>query len=95
MTSKIEFTIERCKTKAAYSAKLKKQRLLDLKRIAKKDNENHDVHLIIETPVLLVVKDSGVEAVVYKYGEILFKECSDVPLMEKIAEKIFMKGLKK
>ncbi len=85
----IEFTVEKCKTKATYSAKLKKQQQLNLKWIAEK------IEVVLETPILLVIKEEGVEAVVHKYGEILFKNCADVPLMEKIAEKIFTEGLKK
>lgn len=88
MFSKPEFTVEKCRTNATYSAKLKKQQQLDLSSIAQK------VTTIMETPVLLVIKESGVEAVVYKYGEILFKDCVDVLLMEKIAGKVFAFGLK-
>lgn len=84
-----EFTVEKCKTKATYSAKLKKQQQLNLKEIAKA------VEVILETPVLLVIRENDVEAVVHRYGEILFKNCSDVPLMEEIAEKIFEIGLKR
>ena len=85
----LNFTVEKCKTKATYSAKLKQQKQLNLPAIAQ------NLEIVLETPILLVIKEEGVEAVVHKYGEILFKNCSDVPLMEKIAEKIFMWGLKK
>jgi len=85
----IDFTVEKCKTKATYSAKLKKQQQLNLKAIAEK------IEVVMETPILLVIKEEGVEAVVHKYGEILFKNCADVALMEKIAEKIFKEGLRK
>lgn len=84
-----EFTVEKCKTKATYSAKLKKQQQLNLKEIAKA------VEVVLETPVLLVIRENDVEAVVHRYGEILFKNCTDTPLMEKIAEKIFGIGLKR
>ena len=85
----LDFTVEKCKTKATYSAKLKQQRQLNLQAIAK------NMEIVLETPILLVIKEEGVEAVVHKYGEILFKNCSDVPLLEKIAEKVFMVGLKR
>ncbi|MBS3169001.1 hypothetical protein J4210_00825 [Candidatus Woesearchaeota archaeon] len=78
-----EFTLEKCKTKATYSAKLKRQRQLELKEIAKR------VEVVLETPILLVIKDNGVEAVVHRYGEILFKNCEDEKIMRKIAEKIY------
>ncbi len=85
----IDFTIEKCKTKAAYSAKLKKQQKLDLSRIKK------EFEVALETPILLVVKVEGLEVIVHSYGELLFKKCEDVELMRRIAEKIYEVGLKK
>lgn len=85
----IDFTLEKCKTKAAYSAKLKKQQHLDLLNIKKK------FETVLETPILLVVLVDGVEVIVHGYGELLFKNCQDRTLMERIAEKIYGAGLKK
>ena len=85
----LDFTVEKCKTKATYSAKLKKQQQLSLDAIKKK------VKIIMETPILLVVEEENVHVVVHKYGELLFQNCEDVPRMERIAEKIFQLGLKK
>jgi len=84
----IEFTVEKCKTKAAYSAKLKKQQHLDLQKIKTK------FEIILETPILLVLKTEGVEVVVHGYGELLFKKCQDTELMRKIAERIYGIGIK-
>jgi len=84
----IEFTVEKCKTKAAYSAKLKKQQKLDLKKIKDKFS------VVLETPILLVVSVEGVEVIIHGYGELLFKRCQDVDLMRKIAERIYGVGLK-
>jgi len=84
----IDFTIEKCKTKAAYSAKLKKQQHLDLQKI------KQNFEIVLETPILLVVKAEGVEIVVHGYGELLFKNCQDTGLMRKIAERIYGVGLK-
>ena len=84
----IEFTVEKCKTKAAYSAKLKKQQHLDLQKIKNK------FEIVLETPILLVLKVDGVEMVVHGYGELLFKNCQDQDLMRKIAESIYEAGLK-
>ena len=83
----MDFTLEKCKTKAAYSAKLKKQSQLQLQKIKNK------LEVVLETPILLVVKVEGVEVVVHGYGELLFKKCEDVELMRKIAEKIYSIGL--
>ena len=84
-----EFIISKCKTKATFSAKLKKQRRLDLKLIKK------ELDVVLDTPILLVVKVDGIEIVVHGYGELLFKNCSDVENMEKIAKKIYSIGLMK
>ncbi len=84
----VDFILEKCKTKAAYSAKLKKQQKLDLSRIKKK------FEVALETPILLVVKVEGVEVIVHGYGELLFKKCEEKELMERIAERIYAVGLK-
>ena len=84
----VEFTIEKCKTKAAYSAILKKQQRLNLQKIKSKFT------VVLETPVLLVVAVEGVEVIVHGYGELLFKNCQDMELMKKIAEKVYAAGLK-
>ena len=82
----IDFILEKCKTKAAYSAKLKKQQHLDLQKIKQK------FEIILETPILLVAKVEGVEIIVHGYGELLFKNCQDQNLMKRIAEKIYAVG---
>ena len=84
----IDFTLEKCKTKAAYSAKLKRQQHLDLQKIKQK------FETVLETPILLVVKVEGIEVIVHGYGELLFKKCEDLELMKRIAEKIYGVGLK-
>ena len=76
----LDFYHRKCKTKAAYSAKLKRQQKLDLGKIKDK------FPVILETPVLLVITVEGIEIVVRGYGELLFKNCADVDLMESIAK---------
>ncbi|NQV91712.1 hypothetical protein HQ489_04525 [Candidatus Woesearchaeota archaeon] len=83
----MEFTLEKCKTKAAYSAKLPQRVKLDLTAISKKFD------VILETKILLVIKEQDIEIIVHGYGELMFKECSDVKLMEKIAKKVYSIGL--
>ncbi len=85
----IDFTLEKCKTKAAYSAKLKKQQQLDLQKIKRK------FETVLETPILLVLLVEGIEIVVHGYGELLFKKSQDVDLMKRIAEEIYGTGLRK
>lgn len=86
---RIEFNLEKCKTKVAYSAKLKKQSSLNLEKIKKK------FEMVLETPILLVIAVEGVEVIVHRYGELLFKKCEDLDLMKRIAERIYLIGLSK
>ena len=84
-----DFILAKCKTKAAFSAKLKHPRKLNLPKI----KQHFDT--ILETPVLLVIREEGVEIIVHGYGELLFKNCTDTELMEKIAGKVYAVGLGK
>lgn len=84
----INFSLAKCKTKAAYSAKLKQQGKLDLIKI-----KNH-YEILMETPILLVIKTAAGEVIVHAHGELLFKKCTDTDLMEKVAEEIYRLGLK-
>ena len=83
----INFSLAKCKTKAAYSAKLKQQGKLDLIKI-----KNH-YEILMETPILLVIKTAAGEVIVHTHGELLFKKCTDTDLMEKVAEEIYELGL--
>ena len=83
----VDFTLGKCKTRAAYSAKLRKQGVLDLKRVAKKFT------VVLETPIVLVISVSNVEVIVHQYGELVFKKCEDMELMEKIAKEIYERGM--
>ncbi len=83
-----DFILAKCKTKAAFSAKLKKPGKLDLAKIKK------SFETILETPILLVIKEQGIEIIVHGYGELMFKNCDDTKLMERIAKKIYGVGLK-
>ncbi len=89
---KPSFSLGKCKTKATYSAKLNQTgaqpKKLDLLKI------KQHFEVLLETPILLVIKLAGVEIIVHGYGELLFKDCEDFPLMEKLAEKIYAVGLK-
>ena len=79
----IKFSLAKCKTKAAYSAKLQQKGKLDLKKV----KENFEV--LMETPILLVIKTEAGEVIVHSHGEILFKGCKDVELMEEISKTIY------
>ena len=85
----IDFSLGKCKTKATYSAKLRKKGKLDLKKIAK------EFKVVMETPILLVLKVEGIEVIAHSYGELLFKNCEDTEFMEKVAKGIYMVGLEK
>ena len=83
----VDFSLGKCKTKAAFSTKLRKQGKLNLGRVKKK------FEVILDTPILLVVKISGIEVIVHGHGELMFKNCKDTSLMEKIAEEVYEIGL--
>lgn len=83
----VDFSIAKCKSNAAFSAKLRKQGKLNIKKVGSK------FQVMLETPILLVVKVSGIEVIVHGHGELLFKKCSDTELMEKIAKEIYSVGL--
>jgi hypothetical protein len=85
----IKFSLAKCKTKAAYSAKLQQKGKLDLKKIKK------DFEVLMETPILLVIKTDAGEVIVHSHGELLFKGCTDVETMEDISKKIYQVGLNK
>jgi len=84
---KIDFTLGKCKTKATYSAKLKRPHSLDLHKIKKK------FEVVLDTPILLVIFVQGIEVIVHGYGELLFKNCQDQESMRKIAGEIYETGL--
>jgi hypothetical protein len=84
----IKFSLAKCKTKAAFSAKLMQKGKIDLKKVAEK------FEVVMETPILLVIKTETGEVIVHSHGELLFKKCTDTELMEKIANEIYTIGLK-
>jgi adenylyltransferase/sulfurtransferase len=83
-----EFTVQKCKTRAGWSARPKSQVKLDLNAIKKKFS------VILDTPILIVVRKEGIpgDMIIHNYGEILFKELSDEKKIRKIAEEIYSTG---
>ncbi len=84
-----QFTIAKCKTRAGYSAILKKPAKLNLTALSKW------FEVVIKTPILLVIREQGVDVIIHGYGELLFKDCDDITLMETIARRVYEKGLGK
>ncbi|MBI4738857.1 HesA/MoeB/ThiF family protein [Candidatus Woesearchaeota archaeon] len=82
------FTIQKCKTRAGWSARPVRQTRLDLSKLKKR------FQIVLETPILLVVKKEGFsgEIIVHNYGEILFKQSSDEKKMKAIAAEIYEAG---
>ena len=78
----MEFTVEPCKTKAAYSVKPKRKCSIDLSKLK-------DFKIIAETPVAAVVEIEDEQVIVHKYGELKFKTLKDEEKIKKIAELIF------
>ena len=83
-----QFSLAKCKTKAAFTAKLKTPKKLDLNKIKDK------YEVILETPILLVIKVKDIEIIVHGHSELLFKKCEDMDFMEETAKEIYSVGLK-
>ncbi len=82
---KIDFDVALCKTKAAYNVKTKKSISLDLKKL------KNQFIIIAETPIVYVIKDKieKGEIIVHNYGELIFKELTDIDKIKDIAERIY------
>lgn len=85
-TNTIEFTVSKCKTRAAYSAKPTKNIKLSLNLIKQKFTT------LIDTPIALVIKANDIKIVVHNYGELLFRNFSDEAKIKQIAEAIYAIG---
>ncbi len=83
------FMISKCRTKAAFTAKPLKQVKLNLQKL------KEQFGTAIETPILLLVEVDGIAVIVHEYGELVFKNCADVQLMERIAERVYGAGVDK
>lgn len=84
---KDKFILSKCKTKAAYSSRLKSPNKLNLDKIKTKYNT------VMETKILLVLKIDNIEIICHNYGELLFKNCDDMDKMENLAVEIYSLGL--
>ena len=82
----MEFDIMECKTRAAYSAKPAKEIKLDLDKVKEK------FKVLIETPMLLVIEEEGVEVIVRANGELILKKVEDKDKMKRIAERVYEVG---
>lgn len=85
----IKFTFGKCKTRAAYSAKLNQKGKIDLEKIKQKYS------VVLETPILVMIKVKRIEIIVHGHGELIFKSCEKVDWMEKTAEEIYNNSLVK
>ena len=85
----MEFTIEKCKKKAAYKAKPIKRCKLNITGIKKK------FKVISDARIAIVVDVDGHEVIVQEYGELTFKEGKeeDKKKFKTIAEKIYKAGM--
>ncbi len=77
------FKIARCKGKGAFSAKLNKPRRLDFSKLKSKFD------VIVDTPHVMVLKVDGIEVIVHRHSDLLFKNCKDEKKMDEIAKEIF------
>ncbi len=80
-----QFIIEKCKTKATFTAKPIGNVKLNLDKIKKMFKTR------VETPIILVL-DCEDEVIVHNYGEIVFKTLTDTKKIERIASEIYEAG---
>ncbi|MBI5398934.1 HesA/MoeB/ThiF family protein [Candidatus Woesearchaeota archaeon] len=80
-----DFTIQKCKTRAGWSARPIRSTKLDLAKIKKKFT------IVLDTPILIVIRKDGVvgDIIIHNYGEILFKELADEKIIRAIAAEIY------
>ncbi len=90
----IPFSLGKCKTRVAYSAKPARAVKIDLAAIRKLVLVEKG-EIIIDTPILLVIKLFGIETIVHGFGELIFKQSDDMDTMEKIAKLIYSRLLQK
>ncbi len=83
----VGFTVAKCRTKAAFTAKPNKNIKLNLENLRK------NFSVVMDTPILLVVNKDGFEVIVHGYGELVFKNTDDVDKIREIAQEIYGKGL--
>lgn len=86
-----KFTFGKCTTRAGFSAKLQQKGKLNLHRV----KEHFEV--LLETPILLVISEKGLEIIVHSYGELLFKNGTEERFsdMEEVVKRIYEKGFEK
>ena len=84
---KQKFILSKCKSKAAFSARLKSPIKLNLELIKDK------FEVVMDTKILLVLRIDDVELICHGFGELLFKNCNDLDKMGKISEEIYFIGL--
>jgi len=78
-----EIIVRPCKTKASYIANHK-----SLKPNLQVLKEKYEV--VMDAGILIVLKTKGGEVIVQKYGELLFKTCTDEKLIKEVATDIFL-----
>lgn len=79
------FTLARCRDRGAYKAKLEKPRRLSLDKLKQK------YEIIVDTPIVVVIRVKGFEVIAHSHGELIFK--NDGNGMEEAAREIYETAL--
>lgn len=92
MTTKADsvntYSIDYCKTKKGFEAKLKKRQKLDMNKI------KQEFTVIADAGIALVIEIDNEEIIIQEYGSCLFKTCKDEEKAKEITQKIFKIGVK-
>lgn len=82
------YSIDYCKTKKGFEAKLKKRQKLDMNKIKQEFTVKADAG------IALVLEIDNEEIIIQEYGSCLFKTCKDEEKAKNITQKIFKIGVK-
>jgi len=77
------FNIKLCKSKGSYEVNPKKKIKLNLKTLKQHFKTLEDAE------IFLILKIENYEIIVHSYGDLVFKDCKDKKIIEKIAREIY------
>jgi len=93
--SQMVFFVKLCSDKAAYEARLKRQRNFNLRHVKQLFEASGNYQILVDTPHILILKNSkGVEVTFSRDGRLIIKKAPDKAEAEKIAQEIFQAALK-
>jgi hypothetical protein len=87
------FFVKLCSDKAAYEARLKRQTSFNLFHVKQLFEASGTYQILVDTPHILILKNSKVEVTFSKDGRIIIKKAADKTEAEKVAQTVFQIAL--